>query len=181
VLYSTYGGGSGNIWLDNVGCTGNENALEDCPHAGWGAGNGNCGHYEDVAITCGTVIGKQWHNGVSCDTFGTLFSVTYVLYNYARKVSRRRSVKRARRRSSSPQATATQLSSQHLQQSSRSQLQQRQQQQQQRQQQQLRPAHSAPIVYGKASGVSGTNIAAAKIMHKKAVFVWITLRNVFCE
>jgi len=73
--------------------------------------------------------------------------------------------------------TATQLSSQHLQQSSRSQLQQRQQQQQQRQQQQLRPARRAPIVYGKASGVSGTNIAAAKIMRKKAVFVWITLRK----
>ena len=81
-------------------------------------------------------------------------------------VDRRRSAKRARQRSSPPQATATQLPSQHPRQSSRSQPQQRQQQQQQ----QLHPARRAPIVYGKAPGVSGTNIAAAKIMRKKAVF-----------
>jgi len=49
-INNTYGGGSGNIWLDNLGCTGNENALEDCPHNGWGATN--CDHDEDVAIEC---------------------------------------------------------------------------------------------------------------------------------
>jgi len=52
VIGNTYGEGSGNIWLDDLGCTGNENALEDCPHSGWGAGNSYCGHYEDVAIEC---------------------------------------------------------------------------------------------------------------------------------
>jgi len=42
--------GSGIIWLSDLECTGTEDSLEDCPHAGWG--QHKCGHYEDVAISC---------------------------------------------------------------------------------------------------------------------------------
>ena len=42
--------GSGSIWMDDLGCTGSESYLGNCPHAGYGTHN--CQHYEDVAITC---------------------------------------------------------------------------------------------------------------------------------
>ena len=45
-----YGQGSDPIWLDDVGCKGNEASLFDCPHAGWGIEN--CGHHEDASVVC---------------------------------------------------------------------------------------------------------------------------------
>ena len=49
---NVYGEGSGQIWLDNVDCDGDEDALGDCDHNNWGSNN--CDHDEDVAITCST-------------------------------------------------------------------------------------------------------------------------------
>lgn len=42
--------GSGQIFLDNVQCTGSEESIQDCPKNN--IGNHNCGHHEDVAIEC---------------------------------------------------------------------------------------------------------------------------------
>ena len=42
--------GTGQIWLDNVACTGNEQNLASCRHNGWG--RHNCGHYEDAGVEC---------------------------------------------------------------------------------------------------------------------------------
>ena len=44
--------GSGNIWLAYVACTGREESLADCSHAGWGKGTTYCGHAEDAGVEC---------------------------------------------------------------------------------------------------------------------------------
>lgn len=44
--------GSGEIWLDDVDCTGYEAEISDCAHRDWGSTD--CYHYEDVAVQCDT-------------------------------------------------------------------------------------------------------------------------------
>ena len=53
-LGQLYGKGTGQIWLDDLQCSGSEMSLENCAHSGWG--DHNCDHYEDVSITCGNEI-----------------------------------------------------------------------------------------------------------------------------
>ena len=47
-----YGEGSGEIWLDEVGCSGSESRLEFCDHAGWGRVSEDCFHSEDASVRC---------------------------------------------------------------------------------------------------------------------------------
>ena len=42
--------GAGQIWLDNVQCTGRENRLVDCPANTFGTHN--CNHGEDAGVRC---------------------------------------------------------------------------------------------------------------------------------
>jgi hypothetical protein len=46
-----FGGGEGQIWLDNMLCDGSEATIDQCPNqAGWGSHN--CRHTEDVGVEC---------------------------------------------------------------------------------------------------------------------------------
>ena len=45
-----FGEGSGNIMLDDLGCTGTETSIDQCSHRGWESHN--CGHHEDASVTC---------------------------------------------------------------------------------------------------------------------------------
>ena len=47
---STYSGGQGPIWLDDLDCNGNETSILNCSRKPFGVNN--CGHGEDVAISC---------------------------------------------------------------------------------------------------------------------------------
>ena len=45
-----FGRGTGEIWLDDLRCTGDEDTLDQCPNNGWG--DHNCRHYEDAGAVC---------------------------------------------------------------------------------------------------------------------------------
>ena len=50
-ILNTFPEQEGEIWLSNIVCSGREESVADCQHDGWGVHK--CGHFEDVAVSCG--------------------------------------------------------------------------------------------------------------------------------
>lgn len=46
----SFGSGEGRIWLDEVGCDGTENSINDCEKDPWG--RNDCTHSEDAGVYC---------------------------------------------------------------------------------------------------------------------------------
>ncbi|NXP64265.1 C163A protein, partial [Chloropsis cyanopogon] len=59
-----YGQGSGQIWLDDVNCTGAESDLWACPSRAWG--QHNCQHKEDAGVLCSDFLALRLVNGNDC-------------------------------------------------------------------------------------------------------------------
>ena len=47
---AAFGQGTGQIWLDDVKCVGNETMIAQCSHGGWGVHS--CGHHKDASVVC---------------------------------------------------------------------------------------------------------------------------------
>ena len=50
VSNAAFGQGTGQIWLDDVQCVGNETSISHCNHLGLGAHN--CHHRKDAGVVC---------------------------------------------------------------------------------------------------------------------------------
>ncbi|XP_059028422.1 deleted in malignant brain tumors 1 protein-like [Mustela lutreola] len=68
-----FGPGSGNIFLDNLQCSGLERYLGQCAHSGWS--EHNCGHHEDAGVICSGGSGSC--GGVLSSLSGSFSSPLY--------------------------------------------------------------------------------------------------------
>ncbi|XP_054243038.1 antigen WC1.1-like isoform X2 [Indicator indicator] len=59
-----YGEGTGQIWLDDVNCTGAESDLWACRSRAWG--QHNCQHKEDAGVLCSEFLALRLANGSEC-------------------------------------------------------------------------------------------------------------------
>ena len=51
------------IWMDNINCFGNKEALDLCYFPGWGSHD--CSHYEDAGLVCSDGNGEQSFNFIN--------------------------------------------------------------------------------------------------------------------
>ncbi|KAL4007229.1 hypothetical protein ACER0C_001081 [Sarotherodon galilaeus] len=59
-----FGAGTGQIWLDNVACSGTETSLTECKHSGFGSHS--CGHGQDAGVICSDLIRLAGSGSTRC-------------------------------------------------------------------------------------------------------------------
>ena len=57
VTFGDFGAGEGLILLSNLGCTGDEENLAECPHSG--VASHRCSHREDAGVVCPGIYMKH--------------------------------------------------------------------------------------------------------------------------
>ena len=70
-MFASFGVGIGQIWLDEVACTGNESRLIDCPANPLGLHN--CVHDEDAGVRCLHQV------AISKLVYMHLFCISYII------------------------------------------------------------------------------------------------------
>ena len=86
VSNAAFGEGTGQIWLDDVQCVGNETSISQCSHLGLGAHN--CRHYKDASVVCrpaGNVAIHAHNEQLKANRFSFLFFFFYSLFAFLRK------------------------------------------------------------------------------------------------
>ena len=89
VRNAAFGQGTGQIWLDNVRCVGNERSISHCSHLGWGVHN--CGHYKDAGVVCrpaGNVAIHAHNKQLKADRF-SFFLVFLLIFSRFYEVVRK--------------------------------------------------------------------------------------------
>ena len=74
VSNAAFGQGTGQIWLDDVQCVGNETSISHCNHLGLGAHN--CHHRKDAGVVCrpvGNVAIHAHNEQLKANRFSFLF------------------------------------------------------------------------------------------------------------
>ena len=71
--FARFGQGTGEIFLDNLGCTGSETSLFECPSNGFGTHN--CNHFEDAGVFCPS---SKRVLLVTVDTYISVYAINYV-------------------------------------------------------------------------------------------------------
>ena len=86
VRNAAFGQGTGQIWLDDVQCVGNERSISHCSHFGWGAHN--CRHYQDAGVVCRPAgnLAIHTHNNLEANRFS--FFVFFTHFSPFNKVLR---------------------------------------------------------------------------------------------
>ncbi|XP_073723256.1 scavenger receptor cysteine-rich domain-containing protein DMBT1 isoform X10 [Misgurnus anguillicaudatus] len=78
-----FGQGSGQIWMDDVQCTGNENTLTNCTATP--RGTHDCGHHEDAGVIC--LFGRTQTTATPSTSTQEILNTTISGFNATQKIS----------------------------------------------------------------------------------------------